>query len=44
MYDLWRFFTNKLIRIPNFWSERTRMREDADKDGPSGFTSRMNKF
>ena len=44
MYHLWRFFTHKLIRIPNFWSMRTRMREDADKDGPSGLTSRMNKI
>ena len=44
MYYLWRFFIHKLIRIPNFWSMRTRMREDADKDGPSGLTSRMNKI
>ena len=44
MYYLWRFFIHKLIRIPNFWSMRTRMREDADKDGASGFTSRMNKI
>ena len=44
MYYLWRFFIHKLIRIPNVWSMRTRMREDADKDGPSGLTSRMNKI
>ena len=36
-------FTHHLIRIPHFWSIRTRMREDTDKDGPSGSTSRLNK-